>query len=702
MATHAHLSETKVGKKEASSKLLTVKVRNEGKKERETTADFSFLLPWLGSSAARVVDALRKFTRRYSSATPLYNVRIVLRFWNEYQHEKNLSNFLDLNREELERQISALRYAFFRAQTESGRSLATTSLRWKTFLAFVEVLVLTEVVPSVRVALPSLMAPPKKDLIAPRETAASTIAARGPRNLNHEGDSYNENLYEQLSISRCDAEYLQEYKARLKKAIETIKQCALKDFRDLVAKHIEGKALIESACGGMLDALHCGGGRDNFYDAVTGVHILDPKEKHPKLLANLLYIVNKQMGGLPKVHIKYTGRGNKKPISNSGNPHWKFIQLYGKNKLFPYLGIMSSCSMVVCLVLILLEHPNINASSLIRARLADPEGNEILLAATGEGDKSDTRLTVKKPRSGYEKSAELSPLAKEVIEQVINWTRAAREDLQRSGDLEGARALWVGVSMNSLEPIAFSHKSALNSLKLDRFRSRGEKMNQARITPFVERHQELHRWASKINFKTLRVNCGVLKYLETDGDLVATARTFGHKNIETTIGNYIPRPLRLAMHERQIRRHQNKLIITSLDDELSKLELSDFSTTEELHAFLSSQPTSQVYFEDEDIQSGANELDATSLSRKGRVVIYDNLDAMAIAMLYRNALQDAPSSFINLPDRLTGLPPKFWIRFVDALMEPLPLSFTDIQNFVIKAKDRMAVLKETVVFPRCE
>ena len=324
------------------------------------------------------------------------------------------------------------------------------------------------------------------------------------------------------------------------------------------------------------------------------------------------------------------------------------------------------------------------------------------MAASGEGDKADTRLTVKKPRSGYEKSAELSPLAKEVIDHVLEWTRSVREELRRLGDFESAGALWVGVNLNNLQPIAFSHKSALNSLKLDRFRARGEKINRLRITPFVDRHPELAEWAEKINFKSLRVNCGVLKYLETDGDLVATARAFGHKSIETTIGNYIPKPLRLAMHERQIRRHQNKLIVTSLDDESSRLQLSDFNSVEELHIFLSSQPTSQLDLEGEDFKMTSNQFVETMPSRKGRVVIYDNVDAMAIAMLYRVALQHAPTKLIDIPDRITGLTPRFWIKLVDALMEPLPLSLTDIRDFVVKAKDRMAVLQNTVVFPRYE
>ncbi|MGY2683170.1 hypothetical protein ACVWVZ_002504 [Pseudomonas tolaasii] len=45
MATFPPFSKTRDGKKEYLNPNLTVKVRNDSKKERETTADFGFLLP---------------------------------------------------------------------------------------------------------------------------------------------------------------------------------------------------------------------------------------------------------------------------------------------------------------------------------------------------------------------------------------------------------------------------------------------------------------------------------------------------------------------------------------------------------------------------------------------------------------------------------------------------------------------------------
>ncbi|HHH9110780.1 hypothetical protein HSX01_30960 [Pseudomonas aeruginosa] len=80
MTKYDHLSECASGRKEETTPLLVVKVRNGRNKSSETTADFSFLSSWLGASAVPVVEALAKFIRQYSSATPVYGVRLVLEF----------------------------------------------------------------------------------------------------------------------------------------------------------------------------------------------------------------------------------------------------------------------------------------------------------------------------------------------------------------------------------------------------------------------------------------------------------------------------------------------------------------------------------------------------------------------------------------------------------------------------------------------
>lgn len=128
------------------------------------------------------------------------------------------------------------------------------------------------------------------------------------------------------------------------------------------------------------------------------------------------------------------------------------------------------------------------------------------------------------------------------------------------------------------------------------------------------------------------------------------------------------------------------------------LKFSDFETLEELHAFLSSQPTTDINFE-EDVEDIGPEMLPIDYGGKERIVIYEDVDAMALAMLYRIHLESAPVHYIDTPDKLTGLAPRFWILFVDALLEPLPLALGSIKAFVEKAKIRMEVIKNKVTFP---
>jgi hypothetical protein len=354
------------------------------------------------------------------------------------------------------------------------------------------------------------------------------------------------------------------------------------------------------------------------------------------------------------------------------------------------------------MLLIMLEHPNINATSLIRAKLEDDNGRVILLSPTGETDGAQTRITVNKPRALDEKSVRLSPIAEQVINFVLDWTRLARDELKVQGRLKEAKQLWVGINRSNFNLLAFSHSAALYALKLDSSRGFGVKKIKSRSDPFVARHACLEPWASKITFKALRVNSGVLTYLKTGGDLVATARIFGHKHINTTISNYVPKPLRLAMYERQIRRHQNSLIISSINDENILLKVSDFKTKEDLHAFLVSQPITKIDVAVEYCMQ-AQEGSASIGKQAGvndRVIIYDDADALAVAILYREHLRNAPPDYTDKPDKITGVAPRFWMRLVDALMEPLPLAMENIRAIMQKAKGRVISLKSNVVFPR--
>ncbi|MCP1481970.1 hypothetical protein J2Y88_004281 [Pseudomonas chlororaphis] len=684
------------GKKKTASLTLELKVRNDGRLCGFTVVNFDFLADWLGEDAAPFLKGISRFSRRYTSAAPTYAVRRILEHWASIHRKNGWKNPKETSIEEFKVQLSVLRESFYITETEKGLALTTTTNKWALFITLIEILAVESVIP--KVVLGAFMqAPSKAEIITGRQAAVDGVEVISiPKTFRPDKNSYNDDLFEAISITASDIEYLDEYTARLNLALDTIKSCALEDFNLLKEKHAEGRRLIENTGADFLREIAENPRPIKYLDFSTRCHYFSLDGGHPNLLGNILSVVYYEMDGIPKPHRKFE-LNSKRPVSHSGKSHWQYVAHYGKNKLLPYLGVMSSEAASICMLLIMMDHPKFNSTSLYRAKVEDDDGFSILLSSA---DGEHERLTVKKPRAREEKSEILSDLAEEVITKVMEWTEPVRKELRKQGRNEEAAQLWLGMSSLNYDLKAFSEKAIVGSLCINPlWRARGKEQVSTRVYSFVERHPVLKPWKEKMNFKALRVNAGVATYLNTDGDLVATAKAFGHKHIRTTINNYIPLALQHAVFERQIRRHQNLLITTALEDEVSMLKVSDFRTVEQLHEFLKS---SNSYLFDMEIEkelscvSSGVVMDSTKISR---MVIANDPNALAVAMLYRDSLAQATPAFINRRDSLTGVAPKFWMDFIDAIMEPLPMSMSNLSGLVKKALSKKAAISSTIALP---
>ncbi|MCO2768711.1 hypothetical protein FA292_29285 [Pseudomonas aeruginosa] len=129
------------------------------------------------------------------------------------------------------------------------------------------------------------------------------------------------------------------------------------------------------------------------------------------------------------------------------------------------------------------------------------------------------------------------------------------------------------------------------------------------------------------------------------------------------------------------------------------LKVSDFRTIEQLHEFLKS--ANNYLFESElekqiSLTSESSIIDTSTLSR---LVVANDPEALAVAMLYRDALDKATSAFINRRDSITGITPRFWMDFIDAVMAPLPIAMSDLSNLVKRARLKKVVMSTVVVLP---
>ncbi|MGU5176146.1 hypothetical protein ACVD0W_21335 [Pseudomonas aeruginosa] len=695
MARHARSTKGKAssGKKKSG---LELKVRNDGRQSGCTVVSFDFLTDWLGEDAEDFLKGISRFSRRYTSAAPTYAIRRILQYWAMMHRKRGWKKPKDTDANNFKLQLSELRRSFYTDETEKGLALITTSNKWMSFVRLIEVLVVAEVIPKITIGA-YVRAPGKSEIITERQSVVDGAAVVSvPKSFRPDKNSYNDDLFESISLTASDEKYLTEYTARINRVLDTIKSCALEDFNLLKSKQAEGDALIKNTGCGYLTDMKENPWLMRYFDFSTRRHYFEADGGHPNLLGNLLSVVHHEMGGIPKPHRKFKS-SDRRPVSNSGNSHWQYVARYGKNKLIPYLGLMNSEAAAVCMLLIMIEHPRFNSTSLYRAKIEDADGFAILLSSA---DGNNLRLTVKKPRAREQKSEVLSDLARDVISKVMEWTAPIREELRKQGRNEEASNLWVGISSLNYDLKSFSEKALVGALYMNPiWRSTGKEEFSTRACSFVDRHPVLMPWRDKINFKAIRVNVGVATYLNTDGDLVATAKAFGHKHIRTTINNYIPLALQRAIFERQIRRHQNLLITSAMNEESEMLKISDFRTVEQLHEFLKSIDNYLFESELEAQRRETSEKITIDIATLSRLVISNDPEALAVAMLYRDALDKATPTFLNRPDSLTGVTPKFWMGFIDAVMAPLPLSMSDLSNLVKKALLKKEAMSAMVVLP---
>ncbi|WP_200230204.1 hypothetical protein [Rubrivivax gelatinosus] len=686
---------------------LRIRVRNDANKDGHSVVDISFLMDWLGMETATLMaESLLLTARRYAAPTPIYNARSVLQQWKSLGEQEGwVPPSRAINEEGLLRQLNNLRRALFVAEAERGLSLRTTSNKWRSFLYAIEEAVRHRALPLISIDAPSVRAPPSKTAgLSSQHGVRGQVDSRLlPRTFNRESDAFHDNLLEPLSITLSDADYLNEYQSRLERALNSIRACALRDFQELETLRNEGKQLIAGTDYSALarSFVRLSGKRQptKYIDKSNGCHYFAECSAHPNLLGNLLCIADVEMEGLPKPYdrtVLIDGKLRTETV-HYGRFHWKFLEWFGKGRLLPYLGVMTSYAAVLCVILLMLEHPRLNVSSLLRSRLEDGDGNNILLSEAEVDGRVYLRFTVDKPRAGTEKSVLLTQLAQRVIERVLEWTAPVRRQMIADGRAQEARKLWVGMHSIDYRLIVISEKTFGNALRSNPlFRSTGKNANKNRATPFIERHPELEKWAPRLTYKALRVNGGVLEYLRSGGDLVATARAFGHKNVSTTIGHYVPEALRLAVYERQVRRHQNLLLATAAPDKLVASQACDFQSLEELHRFLegvfegASQPGGLAEKISWFMRGGLDEVNSTAhvdapIVDRQLVLCRDPI-ALAVAFSYREHLKGASNAALDQADPGTKVAPRLWCDFVDVIRSPLPDSMHELRDLVADAE----------------
>jgi hypothetical protein len=497
---------------------------------------FQFVEEWLApDKGVLVLQALDRHSKSFVCASSTYVVRTVLRHWRALDAD---GSKLCLRKSSVIAFLSELRKDYFESEFKRGKALSSLGREWSGFVRFLPYLTREGLLPAIDVSderickIPESLTSTSKS----RALAEPHRAKLAPKSLDIESDSYNETLFEKLSIGASESRYLDEYEVRLSKAIDCVKAAALRDFELLEKKYEARVELADRAISLMTPSDEAG---------MLSLRPIDffklPSEESIGMLLNF---VNTKMAGIPRAWVQPLPYKSARPSDVSVIDCRKLVA-YGKNSLLPYLGVMTSEAALVCLTLLICEHPKLNSTTLARARLLWPGGRQLTSTETVDGAQR-TRFNATKPRANSEKSVILSPLAERVVNRVLMWTSTVRDSLTASGKREEANRLWIGISLSNYELLAFSH-SALTSGFRREGRELAESRERDRLMSFIEIHPELQKWAKKLNLKNLRVNVGVLDFIRSGGDLTRAAETFGHGDIQTTLDDYIPAALKHAI-----------------------------------------------------------------------------------------------------------------------------------------------------------
>lgn len=258
------------------------------------------------------------------------------------------------------------------------------------------------------------------------------------------------------------------------------------------------------------------------------------------------------------------GSGNMAEIANR-------LGLPTAHKLFPY-----QCLLVI-------QHPEITHGFLQKFTLFDDNGDCIGYIKEDSGAK----LRGYKDRRGKvlsEQVIELTTESQQWIEEIIEITQPLRTALRQAGNPVW-KELFITCGYGFSTPIGanqpgWSHSSfkaspSLLETLLDQF------------APYENMlHCDLQNFLQRVSLSSIRSSCGVLVYLRTK-DVVEMSKALGHARYDSQLlGRYLPAAILSFFQTRWIRIFQRSFICEAMKDSPYLLEAADFTSMDELHAFL--------------------------------------------------------------------------------------------------------------------
>ncbi|WP_170846276.1 hypothetical protein [Janthinobacterium sp. YR213] len=502
-------------------------------------------------------------------------------------------------------------------------------------------------------------------------------------------DTRMDKLLYSISLSRTDAEYLDEVRDSLTLRRNTLKKSLTEYWKTLKENLNFGIELRASVNWEQLTQKI-----DLATSKSSKNNLLNPNNGRIQL-ANYLTVIQYKFNGYPpsddKLRAVLGGVRNWPLVSsngvisswaeNNGGPA-AFYETSGwshRQALWWWLGRISHFDVSMLTALLILLQPSWTPGSIIQAKIENRHGKSYL-----DFRDDEKTYTVEKPRAKAMKEEILDPIALDIISTLIECNKDLRNKLIKSNDPK-AHLLFLpyGKTVVSVPSPVFATAYLSGS---------GDKPNHVQSTRSPDyiwignlfpELVKIGLGKGTISFKKIRATEGVLEWFRTKS-LRAVSKKLGNTE-RVALQHYIPKALLDSWNTRIVRRFQNLLIVVAAADTQFLLDVSDFANTADLHAFLvdmlrlhgpTEAPLAQLLHEKFGFVTNDGKSKVPKMYANPNSQLHVSIGKAALTALYsyQTALQNSPfpADFLDKVDPVTGLSPRHFISLTDLLQMRLP------------------------------
>ena len=333
------------------------------------------------------------------------------------------------------------------------------------------------------------------------------------------------------------------------------------------------------------------------------------------------------------------------------------------------LGNLSKLDIAICSALLIMHNPVFTPHSLFRAKIYDKDGKPYL-----EVGNRGHLFRIEKARAKAMKESVLDDLSFEIIETILRMTARVRARFEAQQSSTANLLFILHHKGRHGPPDMFRMTSKLSGRGFTK---------RKRMQSFMDYFPALGESGlvdGSVSFSKIRATEGVMEWFRT-GSITAMTKKLGNTE-KVVLGHYLPKPLIAAWNTRLIRRFQNLWITIAAGNEDFLLEVTDFPTLEELHAFIidmlmhhapSSSPLAEELHRRFFNLSKADDNSETNYKQTdGSLTVPISSNTIAILYLYREFAFGVNPVTLDRPDAITGLRPRQFVDLAELLRNQLP------------------------------